>query len=52
MFLSISNLFKCWYFIPASGSSGGILLGYNDVVLEVLSVKLGYFSITVLLRNK
>jgi hypothetical protein len=52
MFLSISTPFKSWYFIPAIGSSRGILLGLNNVILDVLSIKMGCFSITVLLRNK
>jgi uncharacterized membrane protein len=52
IFLFILPLFKCYHFIPASGNFGGIFLGFNDVILEVISVKLGYFSITVLLRSK
>jgi hypothetical protein len=52
MLLSISTIFKSWYFLPATSSSWGILLGLNDVIMDVLSVKMVCFSITVLLGNK
>jgi hypothetical protein len=52
MLLSISTIFKSWYFLQVTGSSGGILLGLNDVIMDVLSVKKVCFSITVLLGNK
>jgi exonuclease III len=54
MLLSISIIFKSWYFLPTTGSSGvgGILLGLNYVIMDVLSVKMVCFSITILLRNK
>lgn len=41
-----------WKWIPASGLSGGIIIGVNNEVLELEDYKPGNFSISMVLRNR
>ena len=41
-----------WLVLPSRGSSGGILLGWNDSLASQLDIHLGAFSLSVKLQNK
>jgi mannosylglycoprotein endo-beta-mannosidase len=51
-FSTLSSHINSWYFKPSIGSAGGILVGINDNLFDVLSVWVKEFSVSVLLKNK
>lgn len=40
-----------WQFVPANGTAGGILVGFNDKKFDVLAWKIGNFSIAAMVKN-
>ena len=49
---ALSFYINQWIVKPSVGASGGILLGYNDSLLSLISSVIGSFSITAHFRNK
>ena len=51
-FSTLSSHITSWHHKPSVGSAGGILVGVNDNLFDVLSVWVKEFSVSVLLKNK
>jgi exonuclease III len=49
---SISRNFDTWNLIPAIGSAGGLLFGFNSALFNSISWHIGSYSITVFVENK
>jgi exonuclease III len=48
----LSSTITCWVIKPSQGNSGGILVGINDSLYQVLDQWILDYSITICLKNK
>jgi hypothetical protein len=48
----LGNMNFVWNHLPAVGSAGGILVGVNGDMFEVISWEIKTFSVSVVLKNK
>lgn len=48
---SVGNLLSEWTALPAVGSTGGILVAWNPLMIKVVEVKLGSFSISIKMED-
>ena len=48
----LGNRNFAWNFLPSVGTAGGILVGVNLDLFDVISWDIKYFSVSTVLRNK
>jgi hypothetical protein len=50
-FLNYIHRDFAWRYLPADGTAGGILVGFNQRKFEVLAWKIGVFSVAAIVKN-
>lgn len=50
-FLNYINKDFIWQYLPAEGTTEGILVGFNERKFDVLTWKIGKYSVAAIVRN-
>jgi hypothetical protein len=48
----LGNINFVWKYLPVVGTAGGILVGVNNDLLEVISWEIKSFSVSVVVKNR